>query len=147
MINREIFQQLEKIVDKYVEYYKEDWTDYDVPILNSLDSNTEFLFMCRKAGTNMGILSGKDVSFDGLSFTEAVLKNDANKHFYHYDGLKLNTIDKERAEMLVKNVIKRLPNKYIEECKALQEHREARPSLSEWKQEQKEKAASLNEFR
>ena len=93
------YNQLKRIFDKHVKYYKEDCQRIDKDTLS--DIRLPFIWSCRETGTNMFIF---DPEMTALEYdTAKAFTIGANHTFFYGNNGNVSPISKERAASMMGN--------------------------------------------
>lgn len=112
MAKYEEFNALERIVQKYVKHFKDDYYKYDIAELSSKDKSDKYLWIIRTCGTNL-------IKKDEVATSDIVQYYLANSHSKGQD-IRFYEIDTETMHPCSIRDI----NSYYERCVAEHEYNE-----------------------
>lgn len=111
-------KELDSLVEKYVESYKNDWYKYDRPrVEKSLDGG-EFVIYLRKTGADTLFLKGSEVSFGNYLWNNSAIAIKGRvDHTFHVTQDTIKEISVEETIPMLDSLYKSFPEEYMRYCK------------------------------
>lgn len=131
--NTETLKALDEQVRTIVTAYIDDWLIYDRPRIEKCSDTDKFILLLRETGVDTVFLSGPELSYTNMLWSEACLDSGRSKKYILYSDGKISEINSKKAIALRKEAYSNLPEEYIEFSKEAFDNKERSLTLRQWK--------------